>query len=201
VQNVSAGLCFCLRHLWSVSADSGWLVCVLVLARHRSGARHLAIHPDKTHIYVNEEAGAKVTVYDWDASAGILTPTQTLTTLPKGFTASVFTAELALGPNAKTLHVANRVWPPLPDGDDKGFLTTYAVNADASLSFLAHTELGRHPRHFKFSPCGKFMVCGAMHEHRVDVFKMDERGVPQPTDKSLAMVCARHAQPIIPLVV
>lgn len=46
------------------------------------GARHLSVHPDGKHVFVNEEAGAKITSYGWDATAGVLAPKQSLTTLP-----------------------------------------------------------------------------------------------------------------------
>ena len=156
------------------------------------GARHLTIHPDLEHIYVNEEAGAKVTMYTWDAGTGKLTPHQTLSTLPDGCTKEVFTSECALGPSGRVLYVANRVWPPVP-GEDKGWITSYEIGADSKMTLLGFTEVGRHPRHFQIDPSGSWMLCVALHEHRVDIFKLDERGVPQPTDKSLAMPTPTHA--------
>jgi 6-phosphogluconolactonase (cycloisomerase 2 family) len=40
------------------------------------------VHPDGQHVFCNEEAGAKITCYDWDADTGTLTPKQSLPTLP-----------------------------------------------------------------------------------------------------------------------
>ena len=65
------------------------------------GARHIAVHPDGKRIFCNEEAGARVTAYDWDAEAGVLTPTQTLSTLPENHgLPEVFTAECSLNATA-----------------------------------------------------------------------------------------------------
>lgn len=55
------------------------------------------------------------------------------------------------------------------------------------------TEVGRHPRHFKIDPTGEWLVCSALHEHRVDVFKLDEKGVPQPTASSLTVPSVTHS--------
>ena len=38
------------------------------------GARHLAVHPDGRTVYVNEEAGANITAYTWDAATGASSP-------------------------------------------------------------------------------------------------------------------------------
>ena len=59
--------------------DSQKVAC---LFRTGGGARHLAVHPDGQHVFCNEEAGAKITCYDWDADTGTLTPKQSLPTLP-----------------------------------------------------------------------------------------------------------------------
>jgi hypothetical protein len=37
------------------------------------------------------------------------------------------------------------------------------------------------------------MLCGAMHEHRIDVYKLDERGVPTPTAQSLSCPVPTHS--------
>ena len=101
------------------------------------GARHLAVSPDGKHVYVNEEAGAKITSYGWDAEAGVLTPKQSLTTLPAGFEEEVFTAECSLNEAGDVLYVANRVWPPVP-GSDNGSLATFGVDADGAMEARGH---------------------------------------------------------------
>ena len=63
------------------------------------GARHLAVHPDGKLVFVNEEAGSKITCFDWDAETGTLTPKQSLSTLPEGFAEQCFTAECSLNAN------------------------------------------------------------------------------------------------------
>lgn len=87
------------------------------------------MHPDGKHVFVNEEAGAKITSYDWDLDTGTLKPKQTLSTLPDGFAGpQVFTAECSLNANGDVLYVADRVWPPIP-GKDDGLIATFGVGS------------------------------------------------------------------------
>ena len=48
----------------SLAAHSETLVTI------GGGARHLCIHPGGKVVYVNEESGARVTAYAWDAAVG-----------------------------------------------------------------------------------------------------------------------------------
>ena len=92
------------------------------------GARHLAVHPDGKHVFVNEEAGSKIICFDWDADTGTLTQKQSLSTLPEDFAEQVFTAECSLNADGDVLYVADRVWPPVP-GKDDGLLATFGVGS------------------------------------------------------------------------
>ena len=69
----------------------------------------------------------------------------------QGFEEEVFTAECSLNKAGDVLYVANRVWPPVP-GSDNGLLATFGVGADGAMEARGHTEVGRHPRHFKIDP-------------------------------------------------
>ena len=48
------------------------------------GPRHLDFHPDNGHLYVINEMGNTITVFDFDQEAGTLTAGQTISTLPEG---------------------------------------------------------------------------------------------------------------------
>jgi len=154
------------------------------------GARHLTIHPSGKVVYVNEEKGAVVTSYAWDAAAGTLTPMQTLSTLPADtdLHGQVFTAECAL--HGGCLYVANRIYPAAGEGT----VATFGVGAGGGeLTLRGFTDVGRHPRHFTVDPSGQWMLCGAMHEHEVRVYRLDSEGVPQPSDHKLAVPTPTHS--------
>jgi 6-phosphogluconolactonase len=139
-----------------------------------NAARHLAVHPDKVHIYVNEEAGNMVTCYDFDAEAGVLTRRQTLGTLPAGRESiQAATSECELSPDGQMLHVCNRV--------DENSIASYAVDVegDGSLRLCGHTPCGNHPRHFAIH--GQWMLVCALGDMAVNVLRLDQNGVPHIT--------------------
>ena len=37
------------------------------------------------------------------------------------------------------------------------------------------------------------MICTSLHEHRADVFKLDDNGVPQPTAHALTVPSVTHS--------
>ena len=84
----------------------------------------------------------------------------------EGFSEQVFTAECSLNASGDVLYVADRVWPPVP-GKDDGLLATFGVGPGGVMDARGHTKVGRHPRHFKIDPTGQWMICTALHEHRV----------------------------------
>src|SRR5207302_5923690 len=54
------------------------------------GPRHFHFHPNGKWLYSIQEEGSTVTLFDYDAAVGRLTPRQTLSTLPRGFAGSNF---------------------------------------------------------------------------------------------------------------
>ena len=155
------------------------------------GARHVAMSEDSQFVYVNEEAGCRVHAFRWDGDAGSLTPLHPpLDTLPAGEGGEKgHTAECALGPDGTRLFVANR-------GSHVGrqcTIATFAVDTETgSLSALAQTPVGRHPRHFRVDPSGKWMLCVALHDNKVEVYELDAAGVPQPTGHALECPAPTH---------
>ena len=106
----------------------------------------MAVHPDGKHVFVNEEAGAKLTCYDWDAETGTLTPKQSLSTLPEGFAEQVFTAECSLNADGDVAYVADRVWPPVP-GKDGGLLATFGVGSGMFPLHVTRPACARYNMH------------------------------------------------------
>ncbi len=136
------------------------------------GARHLAVHATGRFIYVNEESSpGRIWVFGFNDSTGELAELQvddSIQTLA-GTKGRVATSELALGPTGSVLYCSDR---------GTKTITTYAVGEDGRIQLLGHTPTGANPRHFKIDPEGKWMIVGALSEDRIDVFKLDHRGVP-----------------------
>lgn len=145
-----------------------------------NAARHLAVHPNGRHVYIDEEAAAMVTAHKFDASTGMLTRTQTLPTLREGDRGS--TSECELGPDATVLYVANRA-------GDKSTIATFAVLADGSLSPRGHALCGDHPRFFQIDPSAKWMLVNALADKAVHVLPLDDDGVPSSPGPVATLSC------------
>ena len=65
-----------------------------------AGPRHLDFHPVGRFAYVINELDSTVTVFGYAPQTGMLTPLQTLSTLPEGYTGPNICAEVAVHPPA-----------------------------------------------------------------------------------------------------
>ena len=73
-------------------------------------------------------------------------------------------------------------------------LATFAVDkATGSLSFLAHTNVNTHPRHFRIDPTAQWMLFTAMHEDTIDVYRIGGDGVPTATGERLKVPTPTHS--------
>ena len=131
------------------------------------GPRHLEFHPDGQRVYVINEMGNTVTVFDYAAAAGSLAAVQTISTLPDGYTETSHTADLHIHPNGKFLYGSNR-------GHDS--IAVYAVNPDNGQ--LETIEIvptgGKGPRNFGLDPTGSYLIAGGHGSNDIFTFKIDQ---------------------------
>ena len=158
-----------------------------------SGPRHFSFHPDGKHAYAINEMLCTVTAFDYDASAGKLTPKQTLATLPDGVSVKpeYSTAEVQVHPTGKFVYGSNR-------GHDS--ITVFKVNDDGTLTWLDNTPSGvKTPRGFGIDPSGKFLLVGGQDSAGVAVFRIDpSSGRLSPTGQTLEVgspVCVKFVVP------
>lgn len=132
-----------------------------------SGPRHLTFHPNGKRIYVINEIGNTVTVFDYNADSGALTEKQTISTLPKDFTGKSYTADVKITPDGQFLYGTNR-------GHDS--LAAYRIGEDGLLTLIGITpSLGKGPQNLAISPDGKWLVCANMPGNNVAVFRIDAK--------------------------
>ena len=72
------------------------------------GPRHFCFHPTQDILYFSDEQGNSVTGYRLDTSRGTLSPFQTITTLPEGYTEENSCSQIQITPSGKFLYAANR---------------------------------------------------------------------------------------------
>ncbi len=152
-----------------------------------AGPRHLTFSPDNKFVYVINEMGSTISVFAYDAARGALTGVQTLSTLPKDFSAKNTAAEIVMPPSGKFLYGSNR-------GDDS--IAVFAVDRQSGrLTLVEHQSTqGRTPRHIAIDPTGRWLLAENQASDSVIVFALDpDTGKLKPTGQSLAItspVCA-----------
>ena len=133
----------------------------------KSGPRHFTFHPDDRHAYVINEMANTVTAMTYDADKGILTPIQTISTLPEGYKKSTTTAEVRVHPSGKFLYGSNR-------GHDSIAIFTIDEKT-GKLTAAGHQAEGiKTPRNFRIDPTGKFMLVANQDGDSILVFRINE---------------------------
>lgn len=137
-----------------------------------AGPRHLAFHPTLPRVYVINELNSTLTVLAWDAAHGTLTPVQTVSTLPAGFTGHNGCADVHVSADGRFLYGSNR-------GHDS--LAAFAIAEDGWLTPLGYAPTGgRTPRSFAALPNGLILVAN-QDTDAIVTFRIGPNGLPVPT--------------------
>jgi 6-phosphogluconolactonase (cycloisomerase 2 family) len=132
------------------------------------GPRHFVFHPNGRWFYSLQEEASTVMTFDFDASNGRLsTARQTLSTLPRGFTGSNFTSEIALSPDARFVYVANRLHDSI---------AWFSIGGDGLLKWVGEEwTRGDYPRSFTIDPSGAFLFSCNQRSDAITSFRIDKR--------------------------
>jgi 6-phosphogluconolactonase len=130
-----------------------------------AGPRHLTFHPDGKHVYVINEIGNTVTLFDYLPESGMLVEQQSISTVPKDFDGTSHTADVKITPNGRFLYGTNR-------GHDS--IAAYRLAADGRLTLIEiEPSLGKGPQNLAIAPGGEWLACANMPGNNVAVFKID----------------------------
>ena len=130
-----------------------------------SGPRHIVFHPSGRFAYVINELASTLTACAYDGERGVLTPLQTLSTLPDDFQGASTTSAIRIHPSGKFVYGSNR-------GHDS--LAMFAVNDDGTLTAIGHTlTQGRNPRDFNIDPTGTFLMAGNQDTDTLVTFRIN----------------------------
>jgi 6-phosphogluconolactonase len=130
------------------------------------GPRHFTFGRGGKFAYVVCEMGSSVVVFSYDPAKGSLTPVQTISNLPDGFTGIDNSAEIEMDQSGRFLYASNR-------GHDS--ITVFAVDpAKGTLTKVqvAPTQ-GSIPRNFALDPTGKYLLVGNQNSDTLVVFSVD----------------------------
>ena len=156
-----------------------------------SGPRHLAFHPSKRYAYVINELANTITAFSWDAARGAMDEIQTIASLPDGFDAESYTAEVLVHPSGKFVYGSNR-------GHDS--IAVFGVDeSTGKLTAAGHTSTQGHwPRNFTIDPGGQFLIAANERSHNIVVYRIDQdTGALTPTGASAEVgspVCLRFLE-------
>jgi 6-phosphogluconolactonase len=152
-----------------------------------AGPRHLVFSDDGKFVYVINEMGGSITLFNYDSKSGAMKEVQTISTLPKDFTANNTCAEIVLHPSGKFLYGSNR-------GHDS--IAAFVVEQKTGrLTFVEHQSSGgRTPRHFAIDPTGRWLLAENQASDSVVVFALNPNtGKLKPTGQTVTVgspVCA-----------
>ncbi|MGD0986629.1 MAG: lactonase family protein [Candidatus Sulfotelmatobacter sp.] len=159
-----------------------------VKAEAGAGPRHFTFDPKGDFAYVLDEMGSTVSAFAYNASDGVLSPLQTISTLPKDFTAHNDAAEIEVHPSGKFLYASNR-------GHDS--ITVFAIATDkGTLSLIEYVSTkGSSPRYFTIDPTGSLLLAANEKSDNIVAFRIDlQSGRLKPTGAVLDIpqpVCIR----------
>ena len=139
----------------------------------RLGPRHYCFHPSLDLVYFSNEQGCSVTGYRLDPSAGTLTATQTISSLPNGYSARNTCSQIHLTPSGRFLYVANR---------GHNSIAGFAVDAaNGRLSSLGQTSTEAVPSAFGLDPAGHFLFAAGSATGRLASYRINgETGALTP---------------------
>jgi len=131
-----------------------------------AGPRHMAFRPDGRFAYVVNELHSTVTVFRYDPDAGILSETQTISTLPEHFDGANSGAEVAVHPSGTWLYASNR-----------GHNSVVVFAIDAGSGALTYVEEqgtgGFKPRHFGIDPSATYLAVGNQDSDTILMARVD----------------------------
>ncbi|OCX52431.1 3-carboxymuconate cyclase [Mucilaginibacter sp. PPCGB 2223] len=130
------------------------------------GPRHLAFHPNGKFLYLIQEMGARIAVYDYHK--GQLKEISTASLVPDGFKGTVGAADIHISADGKFLYSTNR--------GDANELEVFAIDkSTGALTFVQRTStLGKTPRNFTLDPTGNFLLVANQNSDDVYVFRIDK---------------------------
>jgi 6-phosphogluconolactonase len=162
------------------------------IMRSGAGPRHIAFHPTLSLVFVANELDSTVATLRFDAVRGVVSPIDTRSTVPAGWTGTNYPADIHVAPSGRTLYVSNR-------GHNSIAVFSVAESTGAlALEQVVSTD-GDWPRNFSLDPTGRWLLVANQRSHSIVVFARDQKnGQLTPTPQRIAVqspVCLRFRGP------
>jgi 6-phosphogluconolactonase len=136
-----------------------------------SGPRHYIFNPDGSKLYVINELGSTIMVFNTgtEGRPGLI---QTVPTVREGFEGRNSCAGIMAGKDMKFIYGSNR-------GENS--IVVFNVGRDGLLTLAGHSDCGGNwPRSFNIDPSGRFLLCGNQRSDSIAVFSINKiTGLPE----------------------
>ncbi len=163
--------------------------------RPGAGPRHIAFHPALPLVFVANELDSTVATLRFDAERGALSPLDTVSTVPAGWTGTNYPADIHVAASGRTLYVSNR-------GHNSIAVFSVAESTGALVLDQVVATEGDWPRNFSLDPTGRWLLVANQRSDSVVVFGRDpENGGLTPARPRIAIpspVCLRFLAPPLP---
>jgi 6-phosphogluconolactonase len=158
--------------------------------RAGAGPRHIAFHPTLPLVFVANELDSTVATLRFDSGRGTLSPQDTQSTIPAGWTGTNYPADIHVASTGRALYVSNR------GHNSVAVFSVAELTGALALEQVVSTE-GDWPRNFSLSPTGRWLLVANQRSESVVAFARDPgNGRLTPTRQRIALpspVCLRFA--------
>lgn len=149
--------------------------------RPGAGPRHLAFHPTLPLVFVANELDSTVATLRFDAELGRLSPLDTRSTLPAGWTGTNYPADIHVAATGRTVYVSNR-------GHNSIAVFSGAESTGALVLDQVVSTDGDWPRNFSLDPTERWLLVANQRSDSVVVFARDpDNGRLTPTGQRIAI--------------
>jgi 6-phosphogluconolactonase len=128
--------------------------------------RHSVFHPKLPYFYITNERESILSSFHFDSKTGVVTPINTVPTVPADFKERNALADIRMHPNGKFVYGSNR-------GHDSLVIAGIEESTGKLIPVDIASTLGGNPREFDFEPSGKFLYVGNQTTNQMVVFAVD----------------------------
>ena len=130
------------------------------------GPRALVFHPNLDIVYFSDEQGGSVSGYSVDSRNGILTPFQTISTLPENYAEPNTCSQIAMHPSGRFLYAPNR---------GHNSVASFAVDpVNGRLTATGRVATEPVPRAFNLDPAGGFLYSTGLDSGLIASYRIDQ---------------------------
>lgn len=139
--------------------------------------RHLAFHPTLPMAYTANERGGGISAWKADRNTGVLSLSETLSTLPPDWVGGSAGADIHITPNGRFVYMSNRDVRKLEDGATRGdTLAGFEIDPKTgALKLIGHFPTEPFPRSFCIDRTGNFVYAAGQKGDQMAAYRIDQQ--------------------------